>query len=57
MSPPDVNTEKQKRRHWPVLWLVIIAAAILIVGGMTYMNYVNDPALEGPAESEDTIQN
>ncbi|MHA7886427.1 hypothetical protein [Roseicyclus sp.] len=31
MSPPDVNLEKQKRRHWPVFVGVAAALAVAIV--------------------------
>ena len=31
MSPPDVNIEKQKRRHWPVFWGIAGSIALAIV--------------------------
>jgi hypothetical protein len=34
MSAPNTNVEKQKRRHWPVLWgigAVVVFAAILFL--------------------------
>ena len=32
MTPPDANIRKQKRRHWPVIWGIVGAAALAVIG-------------------------
>lgn len=36
MTPPNTNPEKEKRRHRPVLYLVVLAIVIIVIGGLFY---------------------
>ncbi|WP_289041146.1 hypothetical protein [uncultured Aliiroseovarius sp.] len=54
MSSPDVNPEKQKRRHRPVLWLILAGAIVVIVAGMIYSSYLDDSSVGQPTEDSIT---
>ena len=45
MSAPDTNIAKQKRRHWPVLVGILVAAAIVVVS-MIVLSPVEETAEE-----------
>lgn len=54
MTPPDTNLEKQKRRHRPVLSVMLAGLVLVLVAGLAYMMYIDDPDLPGPTESDGT---
>ncbi|MBN8189772.1 hypothetical protein JF540_24085 [Salipiger thiooxidans] len=57
MSPPDTNTRRQARRHWPVF----IALALVVLFGVGIILYwVGEEAAQAPEPDEtgapDTVQ-
>lgn len=54
MAPPDTNLEKQKRRHGPVLWGIVAAAALAVIGWVAYNSYIEIP--DEAASGDDVVQ-
>ena len=56
MSPPDVNLEKQKRRHWLVLVGIIGAIAVAVIAWAVIATLVeNLPEDTNPTVMEDEV--
>jgi len=54
MTPPDANLDKQVRRHRPVFYLVALAIALFVIGGLALMQtpVVPEPEVDATPEVE-----
>lgn len=56
MSPPDVNLEKQKRRHWPVFVGVVAAVAVAIIAWLVLEGQLDEAGEDtSPTVMEDEV--
>lgn len=52
MSPPDVNLDKQRRRHGAVIWGFVIAFLIAIAAWITLIGVTDDVDATRPLNQE-----
>lgn len=51
MTPPDTNLNKQRRRHWPVIWGITVAFVLAIVAWVVLSGFTDD--VNAPADAID----
>lgn len=42
MTPPDANLNKQRRRHWPVIWIVAGAMVLAVIAWLAVSGFTQD---------------
>jgi hypothetical protein len=51
MTPPDVNLRKQKQRHWPVIWGILAAVAIAVLGWVAVVGFADTDRTPTPGDA------
>jgi hypothetical protein len=54
MTPPDTDLKKQKRRHWPVFWGIVAAAALAVLAWFAFVGFRAD--MTGTALTDDIVE-